>query len=143
MSLTPSRIVRVDLARLDELMRITGEMVIHRSRLDDRIQLLGDSHSGLKEVNFALSPSLREMCAAITRVRMVPIAELFTRMPFVVRDLMRPSDKKARMVLLGHQAEVDKYIVERLKEPLVHLVRNAFSQWRRVRLRTRRGRKTG
>jgi two-component system chemotaxis sensor kinase CheA len=127
LSLTPSHIVRVDLARLDELMRITGEMVIHRSRLEDRVQQLGDSHSGLKEVNLALSRSLREMREAITRVRMVPIAELFTRMPFVVRDLMRGSDKKARVVLLGNQTEVDKFLVERLKEPLLHLVRNAFS----------------
>jgi two-component system chemotaxis sensor kinase CheA len=48
-------------------------------------------------------------------------------MPFVVRDLSRESTKKARVVLEGHQTEIDKYLVERLKEPLLHLVRNAFS----------------
>jgi two-component system chemotaxis sensor kinase CheA len=127
LSLTPSHIVRVDLARLDELMRITGEMVIHRSRLEERIQPLSDAHPGLKEVNLALSRSLREMRAAITRVRMVPIAELFTRMPFVVRDLVRESGRKIGVVLLGEQTEVDKFLVERLKEPLLHLVRNAVS----------------
>ncbi|MEO7415278.1 MAG: chemotaxis protein CheA [Opitutaceae bacterium] len=126
LSLTPSHIVRVDLARLDELMRITGEMVIHRSRLEERINQ-EKSGPGLKEVNLALARSLRELREAISRVRMVPIAEIFTRMPFVVRDLVRNSEKKVRVSLEGHQTEVDKYLVERLKEPLLHLVRNAFA----------------
>jgi len=127
LSLTPSHMVRVDLSRLDELMRIAGEMVIQRSRLDERIKQMGDDHFGLKEVNLAFSRSLREMREAITRVRMVPIGELFTRMPFVVRELMRGSAKKVRVVLLGSQTEVDKFLVERLKEPILHLVRNAFA----------------
>ena len=127
LSLTPSHIVRVDLARLDDLMRIVGEMVIHRSRLEERIHQVGGEQPGLKEVNLSLSRSLREMREAITRVRMVPIGELFARMPFVVRDLGRDSGKKAKVTLLGVQTEVDKFLVERLKEPLLHLVRNAFS----------------
>lgn len=127
LSLTPSHMVRVDLARLEDLMRITGEMVIHRFRLEDRLIQTGNNHGGLKEINLALTHSLRELRQAITRVRLVPIAEIFTRMPYVVRDLVRDSDKKARVVLEGHQTEIDKYLVERLKEPLLHLVRNAFS----------------
>ncbi len=71
--------------------------------------------------------SLRELRKAIARVRLVPIAEIFTRMPFVIRDLAAGSEKKARVVLEGHQTEIDKYVAERLKEPLLHLVRNAFS----------------
>lgn len=126
-SLTPSHIVRVDLAKLDELMRITGEMVIHRSRMEDRLQQHGVLQAGLKDVNLGLSRSLRELREAITRIRMVPIAEIFARMPFVVRDLARASDKKVRVVLEGTQTEIDKYLVERLKEPLMHLVRNAFA----------------
>ena len=126
-SLTPSHIVRVDLARLDDLMRIVGEMVIHRSRLEERIQQLPGENSGLKEVNLAFNRSLREMREAVTRVRMVPIGELFARMPFVVRDLARDSGKKAKISLMGNQTEVDKFLVERLKEPLLHLVRNAFA----------------
>jgi two-component system chemotaxis sensor kinase CheA len=76
---------------------------------------------------FVLGRSLREMRAAISRVRMVPIADLFARMPFVVRDLARGSEKRARVVIDGNQIEVDKFVVERLKEPLLHLVRNAFA----------------
>jgi two-component system chemotaxis sensor kinase CheA len=87
MFVAPSHIVRVDLSRLDELMRIVGEMVIHRSRLDDRIARTAEGRSELQEVNLALGRSLRELREAITRVRLVPIAEIFSRLPFVVRDL--------------------------------------------------------
>lgn len=125
--IAPSHVVRVDLGRLDELMRIAGELVIHRSRLEERINGGVRDAGGLREVNQALGRSLRDLRTAITRVRLVPIAEIFTRMPFVVRDLASESGKKVRLLLEGQQTEIDKYLVERLKEPLLHLVRNAFS----------------
>ena len=125
--IAPSHLVRVDLSRLDELMRITGEMVIHRSRLEERINQMAGDPSALREVSHGLARSLRELRTAITRVRLVPIAEIFTRMPFVVRDLARETGRSARLVVEGQQTEIDKYLVERLKEPLLHLVRNAFS----------------
>jgi two-component system chemotaxis sensor kinase CheA len=127
MFVAPSHIVRVDLGRLDELMRIVGEMVIHRSRLDERIARAGGDRSELQEVNLALGRSLRELREAITRVRLVPVAEIFGRLPFVVRDLARETGKKVRIVVEGKDTEIDKYIVERLKEPLLHIVRNAVS----------------
>jgi two-component system chemotaxis sensor kinase CheA len=123
----PSHIVRVDLSRLDELMRIAGEMVIHRSRLDAWLAKSGDRRGELQEVNLALTRSLRDLREAITRVRLVPVAEIFSRLPFVVRDLARETGKNVRLVLEGHETEIDKYLVERLKEPLLHLVRNAVS----------------
>jgi two-component system chemotaxis sensor kinase CheA len=61
------------------------------------------------------------------RVRLVPVAEIFARMPFVVRDLARQTQKKARLKLTGQDTAIDKYLIERLKDPLLHLVRNAFS----------------
>lgn len=125
--IAPSHVVRVDLSRLDELMRIAGELVIHRSRLEERINGGVRDAGGLREVNQALGRSLRDLRTAINRVRLVPIAEIFTRMPFVVRDLATESGKKVRLLLEGQQTEIDKYLVERLKEPLLHLVRNAFS----------------
>jgi two-component system chemotaxis sensor kinase CheA len=127
LSLTPSHIVRVDLGQLDDLMRITGEIIIHRSRLKDRIgsgRMAGDE---LKDIDLALGRSLRELRAAVSRVRLVPVAEIFSRMPYVVRDLQRDSRQQVRVVLEGEQTEIDKYLVERLKEPLLHLVRNALA----------------
>ena len=130
--LAPSHIVRIDLQRLDDLMRITGEMVIHRSRLDAQLgQLQGVSAKldwrGVQEVSGGLGRSLRELREAIMRVRLVPVAEIFARMPFVVRDLTRQTQKKVRLKLSGQDTAIDKYVIERLKDPLLHLVRNAFS----------------
>ena len=125
--IAPSHVVRVDTSRLDELLRIAGELVIHRSRFDERLNHSAPDISALKEANLSLARSLRELREAITRVRLVPVAEVFARLPFVVRDLARESPKKARLVIEGQHTEIDKYLVERLKEPLLHLVRNAFS----------------
>jgi two-component system chemotaxis sensor kinase CheA len=129
--LAPSHIVRVDLKRLDDLMRITGEMVIHRSRLDSDLTRLekngGGDLSSLWEASGALARSVRELRDAVTRVRLIPVAEIFARMPFVVRDLARQTHKMVRLRLSGQETAIDKYLIERLKDPLLHLVRNAFS----------------
>jgi two-component system, chemotaxis family, sensor kinase CheA len=128
----PSHVVRVDLKRLDELMRITGEMVIHRSRFEKELNQSSRAGEGvdvrkLQEVNLKISKSLRDLRDAIMRVRLVSVAEVFARMPFVVRDLARESNKEARLTLEGQQTEIDKYLVEQIKDPILHLVRNAFS----------------
>lgn len=122
-----SPIVRVNLSRLDELMRIVGELVIQRSRLHDRVAELDGDGTALQDINLGLMRSLRDLRSAIMRVRLVPVVEIFSRMPFVVRDLTRGTDKRARLVIDGEQTEIDKHLVERLKEPLLHLVRNAIS----------------
>jgi len=130
--LAPSHIVRVDLKRLDDLMRITGEMVIQRSRLDAQLARLNGAAArvdlrGVQEASGGMARSLRELREAIMRVRLVPVAEIFARMPFVVRDLAKQTQKKVRLELAGQDTAVDKYLIERLKDPLLHLVRNAFS----------------
>src|SRR4051812_46895626 len=81
----------------------------------------------LGEWGGGLGRILREMREAIMRVRLVPVAEIFARMPFVLRDLARESRKKARLKLAGQDTAIDKYLIERLKDPLLHMVRNAFS----------------
>lgn len=130
--IAPSHVVRVDLNKLDDLMRIAGEMVIHRSRLDIQLDKAGRNGKHLEveqlqEFHSAFGRSLRELREAIMRVRLVPVAEIFARMPFVVRDLARDTTKDVRLTLEGQQTELDKYLIERLKDPLLHLVRNAFS----------------
>lgn len=128
--LAPSHVVRVDLKHLDDLMRITGEMVIHRSRLDAQLSQINGVRAdlrGVHEVSGGLGRSLRDLREAIMRVRLVPVAEIFARMPFVVRDLARQTQKKVRLKLEGQDTAIDKYLIERLKDPLLHMVRNAFS----------------
>ena len=130
--IAPSHVVRVDLNKLDDLMRIAGEMVIQRSRFEQQLRDAERSRTpvsleSMQEVNGAFSRSLRELRQSLMRVRLVPVAEIFARMPFVVRDLARDSEKEVALKLDGQQTELDKYLIERLKDPLLHLVRNAFS----------------
>jgi two-component system chemotaxis sensor kinase CheA len=130
--LAPSHVVRVDLKHLDELMRITGELVIHRFRLETQLTKVNGPAgrvdlSGVQEVSGGLARSLKELRKAIMRVRLVPVAEIFARMPFVVRDLATETRKKAKLRLEGQDTAIDKFVIERLKDPLLHLVRNAFS----------------
>ena len=130
--LAPSHLVRVDLKRLDDLLRIVGEMVIHRSRLEMELARVsgkgehGDLR-GVHEVNRMLGRSLRQMREDIMGIRLTPIAEIFARLPFVIQDLSRQSSKKVRLKLEGQETAVDKYLIEKLKDPLLHMVRNAFS----------------
>ena len=113
-------------------MRITGELVVHRSRLEQQLTRAVRGAGALnveelEEVNTSFARSLRDLREGIMRVRLVPVAEIFSRMPFVVRDLARESGKKIRLTLAGQQTEIDKFLVERLKDPLLHLVRNSVS----------------
>ncbi len=129
--IAPSHFVRVDLSRLDELMRIMGEMVVHRARLDEALDRVANSLSPaegrkLQEITHGFSRDLRHLRDGLMRVRMVPIGEIFERLPFVVRDLSRENEKKVRLNVKGQDTELDKYLVERLKDPLLHLVRNAI-----------------
>jgi len=131
-ALAPSNVVRVDLARLDELMRLIGELVTSRARLEDGLKLLKRSVApaewrGLQEASLSMGRQLRDLREGVMRVRMVQVGEVFERMKFVVRDLARESGKEIRLELLGQETEIDKFLVERLMDPLLHLVRNAVS----------------
>jgi two-component system chemotaxis sensor kinase CheA len=130
--LAPSNVVRVDLARLDELMRMIGELVISRARLEDHLKQLKRSvpaaeWRALQETNLAMGRQLRDLREGVMRVRMVQVGEIFERMQFVVRDLARESGKRITLEMLGRETEIDKFLVERMMDPLMHLVRNAVS----------------
>jgi two-component system chemotaxis sensor kinase CheA len=128
----PTSVVRVDLARLDELMQMIGELVISRTRLEEQLiemkrTLPAASWRPLQETSLAMERQLRNLRESVMRVRMVQIGEIFERMQFVVRDLARESGKKIDVQISGGETEIDKYLVERMMEPLLHLVRNAVS----------------
>jgi two-component system, chemotaxis family, sensor kinase CheA len=124
--------VRVDLARLDELMRLVGDMVVTRARLEDTLQRV-ERHvpfqewRALQEHNSGFERQLRDLREGVMRVRLVPIGEIFRRMPFVVRDLARDSGKRVKLDLVGQATEIDKFLIERMMDPVLHLVRNAIS----------------
>jgi two-component system chemotaxis sensor kinase CheA len=125
-------VVRVDLARLDELMLMVGELVISRAKLTEQIRHLEDKLPNgdwrtLHEVNHAIEKQLRNLREGVMRVRMIPVGEIFERMKFAVRDLSRETGKRVRLEITGENTEIDKLLVERMLDPLLHLVRNAVA----------------
>jgi two-component system, chemotaxis family, sensor kinase CheA len=130
--LTSSHFVRVDLARLDDLMRMIGDLVISRARLGESLSYV-EQHvppavfRGVQENSLAIERQLRDLREGVMRLRLVPVGEIFRRMSFVVRDLARESGKKVELRLRGQDTEIDKYLVERMMDPVLHLVRNAVT----------------
>jgi len=131
-ALTSSHVVRVELSRLDELMRMIGDLVISRARLEDALaraerHLPAREWRSIQENAQQIERQLKDLREGVTRVRLVPVREIFQRMPFVVRDLSRESGTRVRLELRGQQTEIDKYLIERMMDPVLHLVRNAVS----------------
>jgi len=127
-----STVVRVDIGRVDDLMRMVGELVISRARMEDAIRRvqpdLGKTRiRPLHETDQRMERQLRDLREGVMRLRMVPIAEIFNRMQFVVRDLGREARQEIHLTLEGQETELDKFVVERMMDPLLHLVRNAVS----------------
>jgi two-component system, chemotaxis family, sensor kinase CheA len=115
--------VRVDTARLDEIMNMVGELVLVRNRL----VRLGLS-SGDEELNKAVSNLdvvTADLQTSVMKTRMQPIKKVFGRFPRVVRDLARNLKKEINLELIGEETDLDKNLVEALADPLVHLVRNS------------------
>jgi two-component system, chemotaxis family, sensor kinase CheA len=124
--------VRVDLGRLDELMRLVGDLVVTRARLDDALQRVerlvpSQEWRALQEHSAGIERHLRDLREGVMRVRLVPVGEIFRRMPFVVRDLARDNAKRVQLELAGQSTEIDKFLIERMMDPVLHLVRNAIS----------------
>ena len=119
-----TRTVRVDAERLDALMHAMGELVIHRTALQE----LAD-HAGLPGLQHAmqdLTRSSQALQSMVMQVRMVPVDIVFLRLPRLVRDLSARLEKTARLELVGADTELDRTVVDALGDPLVHLVRNAL-----------------
>lgn len=128
----PANVVRVDLPKLDDLMRMMGDLVITRARLEETLKRLKETVPlaqvrPLMEINQILERQLRDLREGVMRVRLVSVGEIFARMQFVVRDLVRDTPKQVRVELSGQETEIDKFVVERMMDPLLHLVRNAVS----------------
>jgi len=126
----PLNVIRVEMNRLDDLMRVVGELVISRFRLDEVLRTAThrpDDWSALQEINICMERQLRELREGVVRIRMVPIGQVFEKMRFVVRGLERELNKRVEVHIEGQDTEIDKVIVEGMMDPLLHLVRNAIS----------------
>ncbi|WP_407315877.1 chemotaxis protein CheA [Pseudomonas sp. nanlin1] len=115
--------VRVDTARLDEIMNMVGELVLVRNRL---VRLGANSaDEAMSKAVSNLDVVTADLQTAVMKTRMQPIKKVFGRFPRLVRDLARQLKKEINLELMGEETDLDKNLVEALADPLVHLVRNA------------------
>jgi two-component system chemotaxis sensor kinase CheA len=118
--------IRVSTEKIDELMNTVGELVITQSMLSQ----LGAKVSGgvaeqLRSGLAQLERNMRELQESVMRVRMLPISFVFSRFPRMVRDLSQRLAKQVDLKVTGEQTELDKTVLEKVGDPLVHLVRNS------------------
>lgn len=117
----PTPTVRVEVSRLDDIMQLVGDLIVSRWTLQAALQ------GGARDVLTRMERQLRDLRRAVTRARMVPLGETFQRMPLVVRELARASGREVQVTTSGEETQIDKVLVERLMDPLLHLVRNALA----------------
>jgi two-component system chemotaxis sensor kinase CheA len=138
--------IRVDANKIDTLLNQVGELVVTRAgfsqlflemrelqsllkqaqRLDVKeMQLVKDLTARINSATVALSRITSELQENVMKVRMLPIAQLFSRYPRVVHDLVRNSSKKVDLEIRGEETELDRMVIEQIADPLVHIIRNA------------------
>ena len=123
-SARPTRHVRVDLARLDALMNLIGELVITRGRLLQLTATNGDA--ALDESMQMAARLVSDLQTEIMTMRMVPVWQVFDRFPRLVRDAARQLNKDVNFVVEGKEIELDRSLLDEIGEPVVHLLRNAI-----------------
>lgn len=119
--------IRVDVAKVDQLINLVGEIVITQSMMS----LLGKSLEGsiaekFQAVASELERNTREIQEAVMSIRMLPVSFVFNRFPRVVRDLSSKLGKQIDLIIEGGETELDKGLTEKLVDPLTHLVRNSI-----------------
>jgi two-component system chemotaxis sensor kinase CheA len=119
--------IRVSIEKIDELLNSVGELVITQSVLSQlAAQLEGRRAEELRSELGQLERHMRSLQESVMRVRMLPISFVFNRFPRLVRDLGQRLGKKIELRVNGEQTELDKTVLEKIGDPLVHLVRNAI-----------------
>lgn len=119
--------MRVDVAKVDQLINLVGELVITEAML---VEGLSNAPAALLEAlnnNLTqLQRNTRDLQEVIMSVRMMPISNLFTRFPRLVRDLASKLNKEVELVTIGEETELDKSLIEKIADPLTHLIRNSL-----------------
>jgi two-component system, chemotaxis family, sensor kinase CheA len=119
--------IRVSVEKIDELMNTVGELVITQAMLSQLgTALEGPNAEKLRAGLAQLERNTRELQESVMRVRMLPISFVFSRFPRMVRDIAQRLGKQIDLKLTGEQTELDKTVLEKIGDPLVHLVRNSI-----------------
>ncbi len=128
----PTGSIRVSIEKIDNLLNLVGELVITQSILDRYTSRLADEEAStdyleeLRDGLFQLESNARELQEVAMDMRMLPIRNSFSRFPRLVHDLSSQLGKKIELKIVGEQTEVDKTVLEKISDPLVHLVRNSL-----------------
>ncbi|MGK0289710.1 MAG: two-component system chemotaxis sensor kinase CheA [bacterium] len=119
-----SKTIRIETTKLDRFIDLIGELVIATAGINEHSKRLKDRE--LQESSSVMSRLVEEIREGIMGVRMIPIEDTFTRFRRVVRDISHEIGKKIRVEVSGEDAELDKTVIERIVDPLMHLIRNSI-----------------
>jgi two-component system chemotaxis sensor kinase CheA len=123
--------LRVEITRIDKVMDLAGEIVLARNRILNLAMKLEAAHSGdqtvesLTETASFLDRVTSDLQLSVIKIRMQPIAKVFSKFPRMVRDLSRSIGKDIDLEIFGEETEVDKSVIENIGDPLIHIVRNS------------------
>lgn len=119
--------IRVGIEKVDQLINLVGELVITQAMIEQRVSGLDSStHERLLDGINQLTRNTRDLQEAVMSIRMMPMDYVFSRFPRMVRDLASKLGKKVELVTYGAATELDKGLIERIVDPLTHLVRNSI-----------------
>ncbi len=126
-----SETIRVDVERVENLMNLVGEIVLDRNRIlrvtqDVEKECRTEAVEKLVEAVTSLDRTVSDLQVAVMKLRMQPIKKIFSKFPRLVRDLARKLNKKVQLIIEGEDTELDRSILDKLEDPLIHLVRNAL-----------------
>jgi len=126
-----SETIRVDVERVENLMNLVGEIVLDRNRIlrvtaDVEKECRSEAVEKLVEAVTSLDRTVSDLQVAVMKLRMQPIKKIFSKFPRLVRDLARKLNKKVQLIIEGEDTELDRSILDKLEDPLIHLVRNAL-----------------
>ena len=119
------RTLRVDVGKLDRMVDLTGEIAVARGRLLRTLERLGPAGATALEAAREVDGLCLDLQERVMSARMVPIGPLFRRYTRLVRDLAAQEGRRARLLVSGLDVEVDTAVLERLADPLTHMIRNA------------------
>ena len=121
-----SNTLRVSVERVDQLINLVGELVITQAMLTQQVKDLDPAqYRGLLSGVTDLERNTRHLQEAVMSIRMIPMSFVFNRFPRLIRDLAAKLDKKIELKMVGEATELDKGLIEKIIDPLTHLVRNS------------------
>ncbi|MES2624475.1 MAG: chemotaxis protein CheA [Pseudomonadota bacterium] len=120
--------IRVDIEKIDVLLNLVGEMVINQSMLNQlaRNKQGANNSVELEQALALLERTTRELQEAVMEIRMLPVSVTFSRFPRLVHDLSAKLKKNVELKITGEQTELDKTVLEKISDPLLHLIRNSL-----------------